>query len=207
MLADGGQHLDLRRDVEGGRRLVEDQQLRLACHRHGDHGALQLAARDLMREALAERLRRRQVELGEQLGGAAARTRPIGSAVQHQGLRDLIAEARGRIEGGGRALGDIGDARSADRPQLGRGEAAKVLPVEHDASRRHGAARPDIAQGRQPQGGFAGARFADQPEHLAAREHEVDAVDQWPSTGRAGAPPRLDPQSFEGEQRVAHQSR
>ncbi|MEJ1976994.1 MAG: hypothetical protein WDN49_13665 [Acetobacteraceae bacterium] len=56
---DHGEDLDLRHDVESGRRLVQDQQFRLAGQRHGDHGALELAAGDLVREACAELAGRR----------------------------------------------------------------------------------------------------------------------------------------------------
>ena len=51
---DRGQHLDLRRDVEGGRRLVEDDEVRIARDRHRGHGALDLAAGDLVGIAQAD---------------------------------------------------------------------------------------------------------------------------------------------------------
>ena len=55
-VAHGGQHLDLGGDVERRRRLVEDDEIGPAGHRHGGHGALQLAARDLVGIALADRV-------------------------------------------------------------------------------------------------------------------------------------------------------
>ena len=45
------QNLRLHRDVERGGRLVGDQQVRLVRQRHGNHHALTLAARELMRIA------------------------------------------------------------------------------------------------------------------------------------------------------------
>ena len=57
---EGAQHLDLGRDVERGRRLVEDDELRIADQRHGGGKALQLAAGHLMRIAAADRLGVRQ---------------------------------------------------------------------------------------------------------------------------------------------------
>ena len=47
--ASSGQHLRLHGDVEGGRRLVGDDELRPAGHRHGDHRALAHAAGELVR--------------------------------------------------------------------------------------------------------------------------------------------------------------
>ena len=58
-VADRRQHLDLRGDVERGRRLVEDDQVGSAGHRHGRHGPLQLATRHLMGITKADRLRLR----------------------------------------------------------------------------------------------------------------------------------------------------
>ena len=53
------QDLRLHRDVERRRRLVGDQQLRLAQQRHGDHHALAQPAGKLVRElAQPHRLRR-----------------------------------------------------------------------------------------------------------------------------------------------------
>ena len=77
--AEGAQHLDLRRHVERGGGLVEDHDLGVGDQRHRRHQPLQLAARDLVRVALADGLRIRQRQLAEQrdrlqlgLGRAAA---------------------------------------------------------------------------------------------------------------------------------------
>src|SRR3546814_8578696 len=51
---DGGEHVDLRGYVERGGRLVEDDERRPRAERHGGHRPLQLAARYLVRVALAE---------------------------------------------------------------------------------------------------------------------------------------------------------
>ena len=72
---DGRQHVDLGGDVERGGRLVEDDQVGLGAQRHGGHRALQLAAGDLVREALAEIFRIGQAELPEQGDGPSSRPR------------------------------------------------------------------------------------------------------------------------------------
>ena len=51
-LAHQVEDLGLDRDVEGGRRLVGDQQLGLGGERHGDHHPLRLAAGELVRVGL-----------------------------------------------------------------------------------------------------------------------------------------------------------
>jgi hypothetical protein len=108
-ILDRGQHVDLRRHVERGGRLVEDDQVGFRAERHGGHGALQLAARDLVREALAEVFGVRQAELLEQLDGALLGVRTAHGAVQQRSLDDLVHQAVGGVEGRRRRLRDVTD--------------------------------------------------------------------------------------------------
>ncbi|MCY1238607.1 hypothetical protein D9M72_513520 [compost metagenome] len=57
--------LRLHRHVERGRRLVGNQKVRLAGNRHGDHHALALAARELVRVEIQIEARRRQADTVE----------------------------------------------------------------------------------------------------------------------------------------------
>ena len=59
------QHLRLHRDVEGRGRLVGDDQLRLAGHRHGDDGALAHAPGELVRILLDARFGGRDLDLAQ----------------------------------------------------------------------------------------------------------------------------------------------
>ena len=59
-ILDQRQDLRLRGDVEGGGRLVGDQESRVEHHRGRDHDALPLAARELVRIDLEKALRLRQ---------------------------------------------------------------------------------------------------------------------------------------------------
>ena len=67
------QDLRLHRDVERGRRLVGDQQIRLVGERHGDHHALALAAGKLVRIAAEPARRIGNADLAEQFDDAGAR--------------------------------------------------------------------------------------------------------------------------------------
>ena len=87
------QHLRLHGDVERGRRLVGDDQLGVARHRHGDHGALAHAARELVRD-IAGRARRDR------------RCRPRAGA-----RRPARAPLRSGV-----AMRDLALCRPADRP-------------------------------------------------------------------------------------------
>ena len=59
---EGLEHLDLGGDVEGGGRLVQNQQVRPAAERHGRHQPLQLAARHPVGVAFAEAVGIRQFQ-------------------------------------------------------------------------------------------------------------------------------------------------
>ena len=65
-VADQFQDLRLRGDVERGGRLVGDQELWIERQRHRDHGALALAARQLVRIGLCRDLGIGNADVGEQ---------------------------------------------------------------------------------------------------------------------------------------------
>ena len=62
------------------------------------------------------------------------------------------------------------------RPRL-LADAQEIDAVEHDGAAADAAAGPGEAHGGDADGRLAGARFADQPQHLAAAQRNVDAVD------------------------------
>ena len=120
--------------------------------------------------SVPEALRLRQVELLEQLDGLG-----LGLRIGHQPVADrhfayLFIEGHGGIERGGRALGDIGDAMAPKVLPLGGGHLADVLAFEDDPAAGDEAAAPGVAECRQSDGRLAGARFADEAEHLAASQ-------------------------------------
>ena len=57
------------------------------------------------------------------------------------------------------------------------GRAAQLHPVEHDVAVRQAAAGARVSHRREADGRLAGARLADQPEHLAPVERHVHAMD------------------------------
>ena len=69
-IADQRQDLRLRRDIEGRRRLVRDQNPRLERKRHGDHGPLALAAGKLMRIGPARAFRVGDVDVSQKIQDA-----------------------------------------------------------------------------------------------------------------------------------------
>jgi hypothetical protein len=85
------QDLRLHRHVECRRRLVGDQQIRVVGQRHGDHDALALSARQLVRIALKPAFRIGDAHLGKQLDGAGAGGLIAHRLVQLENLADLPA--------------------------------------------------------------------------------------------------------------------
>ena len=163
----------LHRDVERGRRLVGDQQLRLQRERAGDADALPLAAGELVRVAVAHRSR--QLDLVEQrLDPLAAGRRPSRPSAQQQRLADRLADRQARVQRRARVLEDDADACA----QLAELLACRADHVRADdaqrALRRSAAGRPSA----RPMRGLARAGLADQADDLAAADLEVDLVDR-----------------------------
>src|SRR5579883_1315828 len=88
-------------------------------------------------------------------------------------LADLPVKRLRRVEGSGRALGDIGDAAAAQAPPLAARERADVGAGVADLAADDGAARPRISEGGEADRRLAGAAFADEAQHLAAVQGEV----------------------------------
>jgi hypothetical protein len=173
---DRRQDLDLGRDVERGGRLVEDDEVRAARHRHGGHGPLQLAAGNLVRVAETDGLGLRQLQAPIQILGVGlglgARLDPV--LDRHLGV--LVDQLVRRVERGGRALRHIGDARAAQLAFLLLAGGPQIDAVEQDRAADDPAAGPGEAHGGDADGRLAGAGLADKAQHLAAPQVEVDAV-------------------------------
>ena len=111
-----GEDLGLGGDVERRGRLVGDQQGGLEDQRHGDHGALAQAARQLERVGPEGAARVREADAGERLLRPRIGLPPVGAGVDAQGLADLVADRVQRRQAGHRLLEDHRDALPADRP-------------------------------------------------------------------------------------------
>ena len=139
------QDLRLQRDVEGGGRLVGDQQLGPGGERDRQHRALPLAARELVRELAqpAHRIgNRQQLEELEGAGPGGARRPTRAPLLRCARTASQIWVSRVRT-GLSAAIGSWKtktDTAAAHRPHLALGEArARFASVEQDlAGRRPG---------------------------------------------------------------------
>ena len=171
------EHLDLGRDVERGGRLVEDQQIRVAAQRHRGHQPLQLAAGDLMRVAPAQAVGVGKLQGAIQLLGATVGLLPGQLAVEDGGFGDLLSDGQCGVEGGGGALGEIGDALAAKLALFLRRHGDDVPPLQPDLAAGELQARLGVSQRRQGDGGLARSRLADQGDHFPATDVEAHALD------------------------------
>ena len=178
-LAQQVEDLRLDRDVERGRRLVGDQQLRLAGERHRDHRPLPHPARELVRVVLEPRLRRSGCRPGRaarrRAWSAVLRSMPKWVSSASRICRPIVSTGFRLVIGSWKIIA-ISWPRTLRSSRVAR--AQQVAAVEQSPSRA--TTRP--ARGRMPEQrerghALAAARLADDPERLARRDVERDAVD------------------------------
>ena len=110
--------LGLRRHVQRGRRLVGDQQGRLAGQRGRDRHPLPHPAAELERVRRHVAARVRDTDAVEHLDGALVDLLLGHRQVQQDRLHDLVADGVDRAERGHRLLEHHGDLVAADLPHL-----------------------------------------------------------------------------------------
>ena len=103
--------------------------------------------------------------------------RAAAEVVLRQHLHELRADAQRRVEGRGRVLRHVGDEAAAQPPQLVALEREHVDVADAHRAAADARAAPGVAEQRQAGGRLAGAGLADEAEHLAAAEPQVDVVD------------------------------
>ena len=186
-LAQQVEHLRLDGDVERRRRLVGDDQRRLAGERDRDHHALAHAAGELMR-IVADAPRRRRGSGPRRAARSRARARLAPSARPWTVSASAIWSPT-RITGFSAVIGSwkISAMRgAAHRAHLALGQRQQVAALEQDAAAGDAARRLQQPQDRQRGHRLAAARLADQAERLARRDLKADVVDGRDAATGAG---------------------
>ena len=171
----------LRDDVEAGRRLVHDDDRRLAHERRRDRDALLLPAGELMRVAPCESGIRGEMHAPERLQHAAS-SRP--TAVLARDVAHGVAHSQGRIQCRRRVLRDVRDDTAAMTPCLGLVETGESHACDLDGARDDPAPRTRVPEQRQGERRLPRPRLADEPEDLARPDRDRDVVDRSPSAGK-----------------------
>ncbi|MNS42859.1 hypothetical protein D3C72_752510 [compost metagenome] len=177
-VANGGEDFDLGGDVQRRGRFVEDDQVRVTSHGHRGHDPLQLAAGDLVRIALADGFGVGQAQHPIQFHCVTHGLFAAHAAVFHSRFDVLVDQSMGRVERSRRALCHIGNAQPPQFAQGFRLGLEQVDAVEVHRATGDPAAVAGVAHGRQAEGRLARAGLADQPQHLAPLQGQVDALDQ-----------------------------
>ncbi len=165
--ADQSQDLLLGGDVERRGRLVGDEQLRAQDQRHGDHDALALAARKLVRITVIQVLHIRQMHMLHHLQHALAPGPAIELGVGVEHFRDLVTDAVHGTERRHRLLEDHRHGRGTQGPHaLGRG-IEDVLALEQDLPARRRERLGQEPHHRERRQRFARAGFAHKAHRLA----------------------------------------
>ena len=198
-----GKDLALDGHVERSGRLVRHDQFRLVQKRDGDRDALAHAARELMRVGFQPLVR----------GGDAHHAQCIARALAGFVLRDLgmrqhrldhlRVDPEYRIQRHHRVLEDHRDLVAAKGAHAFLGQLREVVSLEQDAAADDAARRIDQAHDGKAGDGLARARFADQPQHLAARHAEGDIVHRLHHAG-AGEEMRAQVADFECGRALRH---
>ncbi len=172
-----GQNLGLNGHVQGGGRLVGDEEPGPAGQGHGDHDPLAHAPRELVRVILEALSGGRDLDLVQKPGRLGEGLMLGQIEVDHQRLGHLTADGQNRVERGHGLLEDHRDLAAPDGPQLLLFEIEEVGLLKQDASgvdppRRLG----DQTQDGQGGDGLAAAGFADQAEALSGLKIKGDPL-------------------------------
>jgi hypothetical protein len=111
------QHIDLRGDIERGGWLIENHQFGIRNKRHRRQQSLQLAARYLVRIALADPLRIRQRQRAEQFDRFCLGSRLAHGPMNQRAFDHLIENRTRRVERRRCTLRNIGNLATAQRSQ------------------------------------------------------------------------------------------
>ncbi len=176
-LLEQGEDLRLDRDVEGGRRLVGDEQTGLAGQGHRDEGALAHPAAHLVGVVLETAVGVGDADPLEQVPGDRHGGLARHLLVPLQDLGDLAADRDDRVQRGERVLEDHRDVAAAAVAQVGVGEPEQVGSLEERLALDRVPAAGEQPHDRERGDRLPAAGLADEADGLAGPDVEADAVD------------------------------
>jgi hypothetical protein len=146
--------------------------------------------------ARAEVLRIRKVERAKRLYGSLSRLRATHESMADRAFANLVQQGHRRIERRRRALRDIRDTHTAGAASTAGIQSPQIGPLQNDATAGNATAGAREREGRKADGGLSGAGLTNQPQYLASRELQVDAVHE------NGAGPGLHSQCFDAQNQL-----
>ncbi len=194
------EHLLLHGDVERGRGLIAHEQLGVVRQRNGEHHALTLTTRQLVRVGLRRFGGRGDADVLQQLQRAGVRGPAVAlRAVHDHRLDDLRTHLHERVERGHRLLEHHRRARAPDAGELALPEVDEVALVAADVDGSLGAE----VGGQQSHHGEGGERLArtglaDQADAFAALDVERQLRHERAVAGADGQVGHLDGATLDG---------
>ena len=166
--------LVLHGDVERRCGLVCDQQLRVACERHGDHGSLPHAAGELVRIVLHSPAGVGNADLVEQYCGSFERLLASDVEMKPEALSDLLPDRVHGVQRRHRILEDHPDLSPSNCAQLAAGHSGERSAIEPDGSRHLGGGCRKETHDAQRSHALPGARLTDEREHFTVTDIEIE---------------------------------
>ena len=173
-----GEDLRLNRNIKRRGRLVAHDQRRLVQQRNRDRDALAHAAGELVRIGIEPLCGIGNAHSGERLDRPRARGFARDAAMRLQREAHLCRDRQHRIKHAHWVLKHHRDALAAQRTQLLWRKTDQFLPGELHRTADDAAGRIDQSEDGKPRDALARARLADQPDDLASRHIERDAVNR-----------------------------
>src|SRR5664280_2346013 len=162
-------HSRLDRNIEGGHRFVEDQQLGVEDQGPGDPDALPLSAGELVGKAVG--VARFEPHHHQRMGDEHPPRGVVPQSMDVERLGDRLADRHPWVERGERVLEDDLDV-PPDVAHRSGAQAHQLLSVEPDGARRG----LDQLQDRPPGGGLAASRLTHEAEGLGPVDVEADTA-------------------------------
>lgn len=166
--------------IEGGGGLIRDEQVGLGTDGGGDGEPLEHTTAEHGGKGLEDGFGWLDTDLGEGLGGAVAGGLTPQAGADADGLDELVADGKERVEAGGRFLKDVAQALAAELAQeawRGAEEIVAGFPeVDGSLVAGSGGGREEAAEG-EGRNGFSGTAFAGEAKDFGAGEGKGDALD------------------------------
>ena len=165
----------LNRHIQGRRRFIGDDDLRVQQQCDGDDNALAHAARQFMGVLIQALVRRRNLYLPQLVQGDIPGRPGADPAMRLERFHHLGANGQHRVQGHHRVLENHGDAVAANLAQFPLAHGCQVLTLEQDLASGNVTGPGDQVEKGESRYGFTRARFPHQPQALALVETETDA--------------------------------
>jgi hypothetical protein len=146
--------------------------------------------------SLAEVLRIRKVERAKHLYGSLPRLRATHEPMADRAFANLIQQGHRGVERRRRALRDIRNTHTACAASTAGIQSPQIGPLQNDATASNATTGARKRERRKADGGLSGAGLTNQPQYLATRELQVDAVH------KNGARPGLHSQCFDAQNQL-----